>query len=357
MNEPKVTLLNWTPLPKETVYSVWDLSKTMNPIRTPAEIRRDVPAEEVNKLFRAVIAQHIPVGEQIDFLFAIENVAVSWREQAVRHRIGAKPSPERVGVDFAMDVIPDKADSSFWSQSMRIDDMGTFAQEGKYRTPDTLLGKHCPGRSEEFKGRMPNTDLFRDQPAATVYHAAMAMIEDAYNALVLAGVPMEDARELLPLGTQQRLTWKLNLSALQHIVGKRGCWILQLGIWGPVIQGMITELAEKVDPIFQELVSPPCIKPTPAEPRGEYVGCTYHEECRRRYTGDDKLPPCPLHLAQEQIKNPDKVRLTVFKEDFRITHPTTGESVPLPMRRDMLQRAEDYTQFWGRDVYTGEKLR
>jgi len=132
---PKVTLLTHTNLPLETIYSVWEASKGEASLRSPQEIRDTVSRDDVVKLFKAVIAQKIPVGEHVDFVFMLENVSVSWREQAVRHRIGTKVSPETLGVD----IIPDLADSSFWSQSMRIQNMGNFADNKAYRMPKTVL--------------------------------------------------------------------------------------------------------------------------------------------------------------------------------------------------------------------------
>jgi len=315
---PKVTLLTWTKDPLETVYSVWEASKTEDKLRTPEEIKEQVPHEEVEELFRAVIAQRIPVGEHVDLVYMMENVSVSWREQAVRHRIGVTPSPERLGSDIVVDKIPDLADSSWWSQSMRIQDMGHYATNKQYRLPPTVveLGKE------------------------SLFHDTMKVIESAYNELVAAGVPMEDARELIPLGAQHRISWRLNIGSLAHIVGKRGCWILQLGIWGPIIEGMINEAAEKIHPIFRELVSPPCLK------GNKFGGCIYMEECRRRLTGDDALPPCPLHLNFHHVD-----------ESARGMLPLQLPHVDVPRKDEMIKRAEQYRRFWGRDPYTGELKR
>lgn len=315
---PKVTLLTWTKDPLETVYSVWEASKTEGKLRTPEEIKEQVPHEEVEELFRAVIAQRIPVGEHVDLVYMMENVSVSWREQAVRHRIGVTPSPERLGSDIVVDKIPDLADSSWWSQSMRIQDMGHYATNKQYRLPHTVveLGKE------------------------SLFHDTMKVIESAYNELVAAGVPMEDARELIPLGAQHRISWRLNIGSLAHIVGKRGCWILQLGIWGPIIEGMINEAAEKIHPIFRELVSPPCLK------GNKFGGCIYMEECRRRLTGDDALPPCPLHLNFHHVD-----------ESARGMLPLQLPHVDVPRKDEMIKRAEQYRRFWGRDPYTGELKR
>jgi len=329
LNTPKVTLLSHTGLPLETVMSLWNASKDELPLLTPEEIKATVDPDDVRKLFREVIAQHIPVGESVDFVFMIEGVSVSWREQAVRHRIGVKPSPERLGIDIGMiDVkdLPNLADSVYWSQSMRIQNMGKFADLDNYRTPETIV-QHAD--SEKLKA---------------IYDETMWLIQEGYNKLVAAGIPMEDARELIPLGATHRISWKLNISSLQHIVSKRGCWILQLGIWGPVIEGMIRELTEKVDPIFGELVTPPCLK------GDEFKGCVYMEENRRRYTGDDKLPPCPLHVVHHHMdqSTPAADRQLVA---------SCGIDLGVPMQSEMRKRAEDYRSFWGRDPYSGKRLR
>jgi thymidylate synthase ThyX len=317
-NVPKVTLLTWTQNPLGTVWSVWEASKTEMPIIPPDEIEETVSQEALEKLFRAVIAQRIPIGEHIDFIFMIENISISWREQAVRHRIGTKISPELLGID----IVPDLAESSFWSQSMRIQNMGRFATEKKYRLPESIAN----GPAE----------LERE------YHNLMRNIELVYNLLVDHGVPMEDARELIPLGAQHRISWKLNIGSLQHIIGKRGCWILQLGIWGPVITGMVNELATKVHPIFRELVCPPCIH------GDDFNACIYEEECRRRLDGEDELPPCPLHLCHHKLKlregiGPDARDQAIISRN-------------IPMTEEMYERAEQYQIFWGRDPFTGRKI-
>ena len=230
---PKVKLLTWTNDPLETVYSLWDATKTENDLMSTQEVKEAIEPTEVEKLFKAVIAQRIPIGEHVHFTFVLENVSVSWREQAVRHRIGTKPGPESLAADIHMDIdalmkvgaIPNLAESSWWSQSMRIMDMSRFADKGAYRLPETVINHENPAVRERFQ-------------------AAMKTAQDEYAWLVRQGIPMEDARELIGLGAQHRISWDLNIGSLQHIVGKRGCWILQLGIWGPVIMGMISELAE-----------------------------------------------------------------------------------------------------------------
>jgi thymidylate synthase ThyX len=318
--KPKVTLISCTADPVKTICDVWNASKTELPLD-----ELPPPSED---LFRRVIAQRIPVAENVDFVFMLEGVSVSFREQMVRHRIGT-----HVGDRLGVDIVPDLADSSWWSQSMRIQSMGSFADRESYRVPKSLKGKLVTApksyRGEAFASIPPKL------PADHLFQATMKTIQDAYNALVEAGVPLEDARELIPLGTQHRISWKLNLAALQHIIGKRSCWILQGSIWHPVIAGMIDELAKKVDPIFRDLSLPPCAK----SDEGEHCfgGCVFKEENRRRVDGLDELPVCPLYFHNH----------TPWGAEGK-----TMRGDGPPMLDEMKTRAVEYAAFWGRNPYT-----
>lgn len=354
--KPKITLINPPTHVLETIWILWQASKVDGPVPLDVEeVRQTVPQAELEKLFWSVLAQHIPVAEHINFVFMLEGVSVSLREQMVRHRIGTHVG-DRVGVD----IVPDLADSTWWSQSMRIQDMGKFAEQGMYRVPESLEGKTV-------------RDIYRrtDMPAENLYHQTMEMIQESYVTLVNAGVPMEDARELIPLGAQHRISWGLNLQALLHILGKRGCWILQLGIWGPVIHGMVDELAKKVHPMFARIVAPPCI-----DGNDKFKSCTYQEENRRRMTGDDKLPPCPLWLCSDSngtseliesaeesddVASHELLKGTVWEGGTRPVSPQERRDILIsadslvPRHREMMARAEEYRTLWKHDPYTWDK--
>jgi thymidylate synthase ThyX len=315
--KPKVTLVSYTANPLQTLWVVWEASKKDQPLeKCSAE---GVSQSELEDLFHRVIAQGIPVSEHLQFIFMLEGVSIEWREQAVRHRVGCRVGP-RLGVDLA----PDLAESGFWSQSMRILDMSTFAEHEMYRVPETLEGKTVKTK-KLFDGKVVEQEV----KAEEAWAIDMKRIQEMYAKYVKAGVPMEDARGLIPLGAQSRISWTLNLRTIQHIVGKRGCWILQLGLWRPVIEGMINELATKVHPAFRELVTPPCMK------GDEFAGCVFKLENERRVTGDDTLPVCSLYANHHETE-----RFT--RKDF-------------PMVEAMERRAEEYRTFWGRDPFTGAR--
>jgi len=312
-NQPKVTLLSWTNNPLETVYSIWCASRSNNPLLTPQEVvdgARDPDVDlDVEELFRKVLAQHIPVTESVYFNFMMENVSVSWREQAVRHRVGHKHD-DRIGVD----IIPDLTDSTWWSQSMRVLDMGAFADDGMYRVPDTI---------EALKER--------DGQLYNQYHFQMKEIQRTYSALVKAGVPMEDARDLIPLGAHHRISWSMNINSMTYIISKRSCWKLQFGLWGPIITGIVREVVEKVSKEFYALSTPLCIDAA----TDNYMGCPYKYENERCITGEDDLPVCPMFLTHEWKLN--------YQPSER-------------MEQEIKERAVAYREFWGRDPHTGERL-
>ena len=319
----KVTLLTQTENMIDAVWLIWQLSRSQD---SSSEILDRQPCDTTRKkFFEQIINEDIPLAEMIDFIFVLDEIPISLREQLVRHRIGVKVA----GQAFC-DIVPDLADSSFWSQSMRVLDMGQFCVRKKYFIPESL------------KGHQVET-----------YEIAMENAEDAYQHLVAAGVPREDARNVIPLGATHRLIWKLNLAAIKHIMSKRGCWILQLGLWKPVIQGMVAELC-KFSPAFRELASPPCMK------GDDFKVCMFCENNYARIEGDvDPLPPCPLFLnyyegaAMTCAQKVFPTSTTCWYHQKRQNIWTCSKADRIPLMQTM--RAE-YTAFWNRDVDTGKRL-
>jgi thymidylate synthase (FAD) len=330
--QPIVTLVSSTPDPMEVIYILWERSKTDQP--TPldvATVKRDVPKAKLEQLFWQVLRQHIPIAEQIHFTFMLDGISISLREQMVRHRIGTA-----VGGNYGVDTIPDLATSSWWSQSMRIQDMSTFADRRMFRIPETI-------REQGPVDKAGHT-------AIGLYLDTMEQIQAAYKALVAAGVPMEDARELIPLGAQHSISWDLNLQSLLHILGKRGCWILQGSIWSPIILGMLTELATKIHPMFHRIIAPPCIDATDG-----FQSCQYRLENARRMTQQDQHPPCPLWLTRDEdgadkllalVNDPERLTTTAQRRERLINADDL-----VPRHREMKQRADEYQKLWGADPY------
>lgn len=361
-----VTLMSWTKYPVETIYCEWQLSRTDGPIPAPLDVSNRILDErhliwqkngerwnksgepvtlppglfesEVRKVFEDCISMKLPLSETLDFVFAIEHCPIALREQMVRHRVGHK-----FGGQLGADLIPDLVDSTFWAQTMRVKDMGTFATEGEYLEPEWLKEngeKPIPEgwAYEALSDEQISQGLVPRKIPANVrqfYHTQMKWIQQAYRRLIKAGMPAEDARNLLPLGCQHRLTWKVNLSALMHVLSKRSCWIAQLGMWKPVIHGMVTELATKVDPFFRRLVDPPCIGKD-----GEFEACRFSKENENRLPGGiDPYPPCSLWVNHDG-------------NNWR-NGPTVQESKL--SQYDRMSR--EFSQLWGRDPNTGKRIQ
>lgn len=268
-----VQLLSATDRPLETLYVLWHASREQGWRYTPAQVAEaretDMRVDqEVKKLALQLLDAGVPVIENISFTFLLRNVPISLREQMVRHRVGVK-----VGDRLGTDLIPDLGSSTWWSQSMRVLDMGTFCDIGAYYTPPSIMA-----------GNVSVQDR---------YLAAMEFSQACYNALTDAGVPAEDARNVLPLGCSHDISWTLNLASIRHILSKRSCWILQLGVWEPIITGMIAELV-KLDPLFGRLADPPCID----RQTNDFQGCVVRLDNEKRLQGEDPLPPCALYLKE-----------------------------------------------------------
>lgn len=333
---PKVTLIDWARDPMALTWQMWRASKDNDPLPSAEDVRGMVPEVELEDLFRKVLAQRIPVSEAIWFTFVLENVSVSWREQAVRHRIGIEVGP-RIG----MDIVPDLAKSSWWSQSMRILNMGQFAAQRAYRLPD--FSRYIKGNKDQER-------------AEKRFHQAMNHAEDAYRRLVSLGLPEEEAREVIPLGAHHRISWTLNLAAIQHIIGKRSCWILQSVLWAPVIRGMVDEMTANVHPIFRELVQPPCVS------EGKFKRCAFRLENARRAAGADPLPICPLWACCDM--KPTDVKgtgLETLASPGMKPHMRAATLLKNPgavlLVKEMNQRAMEYLELWGRDPYTWDEVK
>ena len=348
--QTKIELLSWTRFPIETVWCEWQRSRTDSYVPSPEEANKTQPMNEMMQVFADCIAMDLPVARCLSFTFAVDHMPIALREQLVRHMIGHH-FDGRLGAD----LIPEQSHSSFWSQTMRAKDMGSFATNGEFYTPESITDKNC----SVFGPRGPITQ--RD-----LYGRTMNDLQEIYNQLVASGVPLEDARLVMPLAVTHRLTWTVNMQAVGHILAKRGCWIAQLGMWKPVILGMVNELAEKVHPIFRTLIAPPCID----RRTDTYKSCPFSKENAEYIHGRDPHDPCPLWLQHEP-----KAAKQAWREAGDKARWIPGESpiqelnwVPALQRdsnnvaRDndahihkYMERVAEYDTLWQHDGYTWSK--
>jgi thymidylate synthase ThyX len=343
-----VTLLSWTQNPLETVYAEWQQSRTTGPIDLPATLAQMVKAEQclgaenngtaaveagpiqkqIEEVAEKVISMKMPLGETIELVFLLEHIPIALREQHVRHRIG-----HGFGDKIGADIIPDLAGgSSFWSQSIRILDMGKFADEGEFFMPESVMN------SEKEVDILLSDGTVLVIALKDFYFECMKQVQQMYGSLVGAGIPLEDARNVLPMAMQHRYTWKTNLSALMHMMSKRGCWFSQLGMWEPVINGIVNELSEKIHPMFRKIIDPPCFGAD-----GNYHKCTFVQENEDKSKGGE-FPPCSLWLWKEKCADEEGAL------DMNMYADIIGD------RRPRYSKMQDkFAKLWGRDPRSGER--
>jgi hypothetical protein len=371
----KATLVSHTQFPLETLYYVWQQSKHNGPMISPADINRllytdprdvlsvdqdvtkflvanapagwDNPEDCVRKWKRDfyakvsyLIDEEVPCGQNLDFVFQLENVPVAFREQVVRHKVGAVID-DRIGFD----TVPDQSNSAFWAVSHRVLDMSKFYDEGQWYLPASADGTRVHILGSRF-------DKTRDE----VYVEALRMAQEAYAMLVKSGMPEEEARNVLPMAVTHRMTWKLNLVSLKYIIGKRTCWIMQRGFWESLIQQMVGELTQKVHVAFARMVNPPCI-----HGKNGWRGCVVRQSNMDRIDGKDPNPPCPLFLRHHE-----EIARMQFSESERnggaAWYPDEpdgfgGWDTEEPEKSLAMARSRHaFREFWQRDVDTGEPL-
>lgn len=239
-----------------------DWRKVLPEARTVSEARK-----LAKEMVRTIVEDNLPPCELIEFVWGLHNVAIAFREQLVRHRVGTKMG----GSDWIW-TIPDLHTSSYWVQSSRAINFSDFT----YFMPAAVL---------------------RDPKLREEYKEAMEHIREHYKRLLAMGVPVEDARYILPLGMQHDLVWATNLRSLHHILQARSCWLAQTDLWGPVIQSIARHL-HAVSPLLGVAAKPPCYR------RGSFHKCPYLSGVEERIKGADPNPPCPLAMVHEHTLEP-----------------------------------------------------
>ena len=169
----KVKLLEYTPHPERVVAMAARLCYSAAGAEELAEKMTD---EQVEKLVDKIIQMgHASTMEHVSFTFGIEGVSRVLTHQLVRHRL-----------------------ASYSQQSQRY----VAEHDFEYILPPSIAER--PEASERFKALMEN-------------------IQQAYNDLVEAGVPKEDARYVLANATETKIVVTMNARSLMHFFNLRCC--------------------------------------------------------------------------------------------------------------------------------------
>ena len=169
----KVKLLEHTPHSERVVAMAARLCYSAAGAEELAEKMTD---EQVEKLVDKIIQMgHASTMEHVSFTFGIEGVSRVLTHQLVRHHL-----------------------ASYSQQSQRY----VAEHDFEYILPPSIAER--PEASERFKALMEN-------------------IQQAYNDLVEAGVPKEDARYVLANATETKIVVTMNARSLMHFFNLRCC--------------------------------------------------------------------------------------------------------------------------------------
>jgi len=188
--------------------------------------------EKALKLLRQIIKSgHISVTEHCSFTFSVSGVSRALTHELVRHRI-----------------------ASYTQQSQRY---------VKVSGADSFV--------------IPFT--VRGTKSAELFSKALAGIKETYEKLIEAGVPVEDARYILPNATKTTITITMNGRELLHFFSLRCCERAQWEIQ-ELAERMVKE-CRKVAPVIFEKAGPSCVQLGTC-PEGEF-SCGKLKEMKEKY--------------------------------------------------------------------------
>lgn len=220
--QPQVILFNHTPSPKKSISLAVSAWTSSNFFESLDEISLDVSKDLTDKAFKAF---HRTALEYVDTMWVIKNCSRAFQQQLTRTRL-----------------------ATYSIQSLRVVTRKGFAKNGCYTMPPSL--------TEDQK---------------QFFHSAMLDIQDNYEYLISQGVSSEDARGILPLNIHSDISFRINLSALYHMLNQRLCVNTQWE-YRQVATQIKAQLYDKMGITFADPISAPCVKINKCPMREEYCG-------------------------------------------------------------------------------------
>ena len=181
-----VELLYHTPDPERAIATAARLCYA--PVGA-SELMETMPEERVYKVLSTIMESgHFSTLEHASYTFAVEGVSRALTHQLVRHRL-----------------------ASYNQQSQRY---VKFADGVPVVTPHTVA---------------------ENEQASRIFEQAIKHCEQAYEQLIAAGIPAEDARYLLPNAAETKIVITMNVRELLHFFEVRCCnraqWEIRALAW------------------------------------------------------------------------------------------------------------------------------
>lgn len=209
----RVTLINWTPKPIETM--AWAFLNMHNPVPNNLSKLKLTQKEKVEFMDMLNKIPHQTVLEYVNMVFLVEGASRVWQQQWTRNR-----------------------KFSFSIQSLRIVNVGKFADNKEYT----------------------KSSLIKSKPEAEkLYDETMLYLQERYNKLISLGCPTEDARGILPLNIHSPVTFACNLRDLEHALELRYCYNAQEEA-REIAQLIKQEIATKMDKLLTTSMVPVCFR-------------------------------------------------------------------------------------------------
>ena len=230
-------------IPEETIdriLLVWQISRTEMPIGILRQDLRRMTSSDKEKKASEILSQDLPVREFVPISFIIEDAPRSFVDQLDRHR-----------------------NLSFWEQSLRVRDL---SKGFDYYVPPQLDDK----------------PVLRER-----YIMFMEKAREVYSELA-EFIPREQARGVIPLHINVRLSAMGNLRSVLHVVSSRTCFYSQGDYWRPVVNELVDGIYRMFPSLRGKIISLPCT--------GKNI-CPFEKDVMDRI--DDKSNPvCPILISR-----------------------------------------------------------
>ncbi len=204
----RVILLSHTPDPEKTIAMAARLCYSPSDVM---QLKKKLDGFSIEKLVRKIVRMgHHSVLEHVSFTFGIEGISRATSHQLVRHRL-----------------------ASYSQQSQRY---VVFKDSVNYITPHTIE---------------------QNKEALQIFKKITDECFNSYQTLIKLGIPVEDARYVLPNASETRIMVTMNARELLHFFRLRGCRRAQWEIRALAME--MLSIVKGVAPIVFEKAGPGCL--------------------------------------------------------------------------------------------------